>query len=144
MSGYAQRSLVTEPAPGESDQIGITRLNLACSPQLGCAAQALARRWGEDRALPVGAVNRMATLVAAAVGHGLRFGPKSMTIALRWLDLDRVLIDVTWHQCLSTAASSAHEGDVQSTMAVFDSLSPTWGFGASDSGPAQWMVVDTR
>jgi hypothetical protein len=141
---YAQRSVVAEPAPVEPDLAGITRLDFVCSPHLGPTAQALARRWGEDRALPARAVDRIATLVAAAVGHGLRFGPKSMTLALRWLDLDRVFIDVRWHKCLSTAASSVHEGGIESTVAIFDSLSAEWGFGASASGPAQWMVVDTR
>lgn len=145
MSGKcAQRSLVTAPAAAEPNQVGITRLDLACSPQLGCAAQALARRWGEDRALSTGAVNRIATLVAAAVGHGLWFGPKSMTMTLRWLDLDRVLIDVTWHKCLSTAASTVREADLESTVSIFDSLSSEWGFGARGLGLAQWMVVDTR
>ena len=86
----------------------------------------------------------MATLLAAAIGHGLKFGPKSMTIALRWLDLDSVFIEVRWHKCLSSAASWSHGGDVESTVAIFDSLSSEWGFGADGSGPVQWMVVDAR
>ena len=145
MSGqHAQRTLVTESDPVAPGLAGVTRLDLVCSPQMAETAQGLARRWGEDRALPATAVDGIATLVRAAVGHGIRFGPKATTVALRWLDLDRVFIDVRWHRCSSTAVHFVEDGDVESTAAVFDALSEEWGFGTSGSGPSQWMVVDTR
>lgn len=142
--GHAQRTLVNEADPALAAMVGVTRFDLACSQQVGYAAQALARRWAEDRALPATSVDCITTLVLAAVRHGLRFGPKAMTITLRWLDPDRVLIDVSWHRCRGMAVSSVDTADLESTADVFETLTVDWGFGASGFAPRQWMVVDTR
>ena len=124
--------------------VGVTRMDLVCSPGIGSTAQALARRWGEDRALSGVAVERLAALVLAAIGHGARFDPRAVTITLRWLDLDRVRVDVRWHGCLEIARLPAADGEVESTAATLDAFAEDWGFGTNSSGPIQWMVLNTR
>jgi anti-anti-sigma factor len=134
------RSADAEPAP----EIGVTRLDLVCGPQVAQTAHELTRRWAQDRALSVTATKRLASLVLAAVAHGLRFDPRSLTITMRWLDPDRVRIDVRWKGCSGTARASAAEGDLESTAGTLDAFAQEWGFGTSSWGPIQWMVLDTR
>lgn len=120
---------------------GVTRLDLMCGPQVAHTAHELARRWGRDRALAASALDRLTSLVVAAVAHGLRFDPRSVTITLQWLDLDRVRIDVRWRGCSATAASSS--GELESTVGTLDALAEEWGFSTSTWGPVQWMVLHT-
>ena len=125
-------------------QVGVTRLDLVCGPQVARTAHDLARRWGQDRALPAAAMDGLASLVLAAVAHGIRFDPRSVTIMLRWVDLDRVRIDVRWKGCSTTARPSATGDDLESTAGTLDAFAEEWGFGMSGWGPVQWMVFDTR
>jgi hypothetical protein len=140
----AQRIRTSELDPIADDLVGVTRLDLVCSPQIGATAQAFARRWSEDRAVSTWTADAMATLTLAAVGHGLRFGPRAVTIAIRWLDLDRIFVDVRWHGGSRVAVTLLSDCDLESTETVFDALADEWGFGVSSSGSNQWMVVDTR
>lgn len=121
---------------------GVTRLDLVCGPKVAHTAHEMARRWGRDRALTPPTLDRLASLVVAAVAHGLRFDPRSLTITLQWLDLDRVRIDVRWRGCSTTADSSA-TGDLESTIGTLDALAEEWGFSLSRWGPVQWMVLHT-
>ncbi len=127
-----------------TSEAGVTRMDLVCSPRIEFTAQQMARRWGRDRALPAEAVDRLATLVLAAVRHGLRFGPRGVTILVRWLDTDRVRVDVRWRGCSGSALSRGPAGDVESTAATLDALAEGWGFGASSVDPVQWIVLDSR
>lgn len=121
------------------------RLDLLCSPRIELTAEELARSWGGEQALSAHAVERLAGLVLAAVRHGLRFGPRGVTIEVRWLDRDRLRIDVRWRECSGRAvASRPGAGDVESTAATLDALAESWGFGASSTDPLQWIVLDTR
>lgn len=134
----------TDTDAGATTILGIARTEVGHSPQLEVAAQQLACRWGEDRALSAAAVGRLAALVVAAVRHGLRFDPRGVTIRLRWLDPDRVHLEVRWHGCSGTAPSPVASGGIESTAATLDAYAEEWGFGISKSGPTQWMVIDTR
>lgn len=145
MNGENAHGLLTsEPDAVGEGLLGVTRLDLVCSPQIGLTAQAFARRWGQDRAVSARTADAVAALVLTAVEHGLRFGPRAVTIAIRWLDLDRIFIDVRWHGSSWIAVSVVAECDLGSAEAVFDALADEWGFGVSGPGSNQWMVVDTR
>lgn len=123
---------------------GVTRLDLMCGPHVAHTAHELVRRWGRDRALAASAMDRLASLVVAAVAHGLRFDPRSVTITMQWLDLDRVRVDVRWRGCSTTATVPASDGALESTVGTLDALAEEWGFSTSSWGPVQWMVLDTR
>lgn len=132
--------------PGHLDDTtpppGVTQLDMVCGPQVAHTAHELARRWGRDRALPASALDRLASLVVAAVAHGLRFDPRSVTITMQWQDLDRVRVDVRWRGCSATASPSSG-GELESTIGTLDALAEEWGFATSSWGPVQWMVLDT-
>lgn len=123
---------------------GVTRVDLVCGPHVAHTAHELVRRWGRDRALAASALDRLASLVVAAVAHGLRFDPRSVSIAMQWLDLDRVRVDVRWRGCSATATVPSAEGELESTVGTLDALAEEWGFSTSNWGPVQWMVLDTR
>jgi hypothetical protein len=128
----------------DADPVGVTRVDLVCGPQVAHTALELVRRWGRDRALSSTAMVRLSSLVLAAVSHGLRFNPRSVTITLRWVDLDRVRVDVRWRNCSRTAIPVEADGDLESTAGTLDALAEDWGFATSSWGPVQWMVFDTR
>ncbi|WP_460709679.1 STAS domain-containing protein [Nocardioides dilutus] len=125
-------------------EVGVTRLDLVCGPDVARTAQELTRRWARDRALPAASVSRLGALVLAAITHGLRFDPRSVTIAVRWVDLDRVRVDVRWKGCSATARPAGASGDLESTTGTLDALAEDWGFSTNAWGPVQWMVLDTR
>ena len=131
------------PAATDSEA-GVTRMDLVCSSHIGFTARDMARRWGRDRALSPVTAERLLALIDAAVGYGLRFGPRGVTIMLRWLDPDRMRVDVKWRECSGTAISPRPGGDVESTAATFDALAEAWGFVTTNADPLQWIVLDTR
>ena len=47
--------------------------------------------------MPARATADLCLLTSAAVAHGLGSSPGSVTISLRWVDPDRVHVDVAWH-----------------------------------------------
>jgi hypothetical protein len=135
------RRPLTAAGPPEPAAPGVTRLDLLCNDSTDDTAQALVRRWCEDRAVPVPATNGIVMLVRAAVAHGLRFDPRTVGVGLRWLDPDRVLVDLRCRGCAGTAVDA---GEQDATAAVFDACAEAWGVGTSASGPTHWFVVDTR
>jgi hypothetical protein len=125
----------------EPHAAGVTRLDLVCGAQVVHTAHELARRWGRDRALATQTVDRLASLVVAAVAHGLRYDPRSVTITLQWLDLERVRVDVRWRGCGTVAAPSPD--DVDWTVGALDTLAEEWGFSTGRWGPVHWVVLRT-
>ena len=119
-------------------------MDLLCGDGIESTAVNLVRGWGRDRALPSTAVDRLGVLVSAAVGHGLRFGPRGVTIGMRWLDAHRVQINVRWRGCSGATRSSGPAHDVEQTAAALDANAERWGFGASTTDPLHWIVLDTR
>lgn len=120
------------------------RMDLVCSPRVESTAQQLVRQWAREQALPPAAIDQLAALVLAAVGHGLRFGPRGVTILVHWVDHDRLRIDVKWRACSGRALTPRPGVDVESTAATLDALAEAWGFGTSNTDPHQWIVLDTR
>lgn len=122
---------------------GVSRFDLICSARVQEAGDQHVRRWAQDRALPTRAIDRLSLLTWAALGHGLRHGPRAVTVILRWVDLDRVRVDVQWHGPTRAARSSVSSQQVEASIALFDAVAETWGFGHGSPG-SQWMILDTR
>lgn len=118
------------------------RLDLVCSPGIESAAEELVRGWGRDRALSDASVDRLCLLVSTAMAHGLRFGPRAVTIRIAWLEAHRVHIDVRWRECSGATPGSGRRNDVERTAAILDANAARWGFGASTGDPRQWIVCD--
>lgn len=119
---------------------GVSRFDLPCGPQAPDDAVELVGRWARDRALPAPAMDRLCRLTSAALAHGTRLHPRSVTVRLRWADPDRVLLDVQWHgarQVHPIAGSKADE-----IARVMDAAADSWGF-ESGATPDHWMVLDT-
>lgn len=117
---------------------------MVCQPSAAETMVALTRRWAEDRALLAGPRERLAMLVRAAMSHGLRFDPRRVTLLIRWLDRDRVRMDLRWLGGSDTAQPSPEFDDVRATISTLDTFADEWGVGRKESGWVQWMVVDTR
>ena len=80
-------------------------------------------------------------LTSAALGHGLLYQPRGVSVAMRWADVDRVRVDVRWHGCTRVSEGTVSSQQLESTVALFDALAVGWGFG--HGSPSQWMVVDS-
>jgi hypothetical protein len=142
--GRARRADPGIPDTGVPDLPGVTRFDLVCGEGMDATAQDLARGWCNDRAVPRTAADSIVTLVAAALRHGLRFGPRAVAIGLRWLDPDRVAVDVRWRGCSRvTGSTAAGTRDLETTAAAFDALSESWGLRILTPDPVHWFVVDT-
>jgi hypothetical protein len=127
---------------------GVTRIDLVCGPRIEQTAEALARRWAQDRGLRNRAVERLGTLALTATEHGLRFDPRGLTMSIRWLDLDRICLEVRWHGCSRGAHPSARrpslpQGKIARTAAILDGLAADWGFRGGTEAPVHWMVLET-
>lgn len=123
---------------------GVTRFDVVCRPDAVETTLALTRRWAADRALPDLAWARLAVVLRAAMAHGLRFDPRGVTLLVRWLDLDRVRLELRWRQCASTASPGAGADAVEDTTWLLDTIADDWGVGRSGGSWVQWIVVDTR
>ena len=129
--------------------VGVTRIDLVCGPAIEQTAEALTRRWAQDRALRGPITERLATLALTATEHGLRFEPRGLTLQIRWLDLDRIRLEVRWHGCSSTAHPSSRDpsrvrGEIAQVAAVLDEMADEWGISSDAPAPVHWMVLDTR
>jgi anti-anti-sigma factor len=122
---------------------GVTRFDLLCHPEVVESVLALTRRWAEDRALSYAARERLATLTRAAMAHGLQFDPRRVTLLVRWLDLDRVRLELKWFGCSGAARPGTASSDVTATIATLDALSDEWGVGRRGDGWLHWIVADT-
>jgi hypothetical protein len=128
--------------------VGVTRIDLVCGPAIEQTAEALTRRWAQDRALRGPIVERLATLALTATEHGLRFGPRGLTLQIRWLDLDRIRLEVRWHGGSSTAHPSSRDpsrarSQIEQVAATLDELADGWGLSSDANAAVHWMVVDT-
>ncbi|MBF4764406.1 hypothetical protein ISU07_14830 [Nocardioides islandensis] len=129
--------------------LGVTRIDLVCGPAIELSAEALTRRWAQDRALRGPIVERLATLALTATEHGLRFGPRGLTLLIRWLDLDRIRLEVRWHGCSSSDPPCSRDpslarGEIERAAAILDELADDWGISSDAPAPVHWMVLDTR
>lgn len=122
---------------------GISRLDLICGPRIRETCEQHVRRWAVDRALTAGATNRLALLATAALGHGILYGPRAVSVIMQWADPDRVRIDVRWHGATTVSRTQVSSQKVEATVALFDALTEAWGFGPGTPA-AQWMVVGTN
>ena len=120
---------------------GVSRFDLFCGPRVRETCEHLVRRWAEDRALPARAVDRICVLTSAALGHGLLYQPRGVSVTMRWADVDRVRVDVLWHGCTRVSQGTVSSEKLESTVALFDAAAVRWGFG--HGSPSQWMVVDS-
>lgn len=129
---------------GAADRLpGVSRFDLICGPRVRETCEQHVRRWAQDRALPARAVDRLCVLTSAALGHGLPYGPRGVSVIMRWADHDRVRVDVRWHGCTRVSRSTVSSQKLESTVALFDAVAESWGFGHGSPG-SQWMVVDSR
>lgn len=127
------------------DRPGLTRIDLAGSPQAAEAARDVTRQWCTDRAVPIRAAARIVLLAQTATRHGLRLDPRAVALGLRWLDADRVEMDVCSCDCSRLDDGAARAGaEAGPTSAFFDAAAEEWGLHVQASDEVRWFVVDTR
>ena len=129
--------------------LGVTRIDLVCGPAIEQTAEALTRRWAQDRALRGPIAERLAGLALTATEYGLRFGPRGLTLQIRWLDLDRVRLEVRWHGGSGAALPISRDPsrarrDIEQVAASLDQMADEWGISSDAQAPVHWMVLDTR
>ncbi len=128
---------------------GVTRFDVVCRPQVEDVEEVegvvleLVDRWSEDRALRTDARARLVGVVRSAMGHGLQFEPRGLTVLIRWLDLDRVQVDLRWWRCSPTSSPGSSGQDLETTLATLDTLAAGWGVHRAGSRWVLWLVVDT-
>lgn len=137
-----RRGSQRDPAPDTEleDRPGVTRYDLACTPRASEVAGDASRRWCADRAVPQRASARIVLLTQAATKHGLGLRPRTVALRLRWLDVDRVEVDVHSRGCSRSTVSD----DSSPPSDVFDAASEGWGLRVRASDTVHWFVVDTR
>ena len=104
---------------------------------------AIARAWCADRALGPGIVAAVTDLVREALSCGCRSGAAEVSMTIRWIDLDRMRIELVWHDAVASAMTQ--DGEQRASTDEFDRLTDRWGVrptGASES--CHWFDVDTR
>ncbi|WP_203231381.1 hypothetical protein [Nocardioides caldifontis] len=137
--------MIRRPAVGAQpatvdDGPGVTHVEVPCDRRPPEATEALVRRWGRDRALPAPAVDDLCRVAREALVPDLPEGAHHLTLSLRWVDLDRVRVDLRWHGPPGALAGSAPEAGT-ATAPVLDEVAESWG--AATDASAQWVVVDT-
>jgi hypothetical protein len=130
-----------------ADAPGTTRFHLLANPTATTAARDLVRAWCRDRAVPGQAADRLAVLVQTATRVALERDPRRLAIGLRWLDPDRVILDVRSRGCSSPGPVTARHGrrsaHTSPAAMVFDVTSQGWGSRLRATESVQWFVVDT-
>lgn len=121
--------------------MGVSRFEVSCGQRWAACSTALIRRWGRDRALPASTVDDLCDLTRTALAHGMRFGPSSVCVRLRWADPDHVRVDVEWHGLCRTTADEVAAEAVRATAPFMDGAAVRWGVERGPN-PVQWMVVD--
>ncbi len=121
---------------------GVSQYHLICGPHVRDATVELLGRWAQDRAVPTSGADRLTLLSSAAIAHGLLFRPRAVTVSLRWVDPDRVRVDLRWHGVAGVAPGSVTQAKLDSTIAIFDAVADNWGFGHG-STTTHWLVLDT-
>jgi hypothetical protein len=142
MTGEAERGCDSSSVR-ESREPGVSTFHLVCGPQVRETCDLHVRRWARDRALSTKATNRLRVVTSASLGHGLRYGPRGVSVILRWADPDSVRVDIRWHGCATVARGALGSQELESTAALLDAVTHGWGFAPGAPG-AQWLVVDAR
>ncbi len=124
---------------------GVTTYDLGGDPRATDAARDLTHRWCTDRAVPVRAADRIVLLAQAATRHGIGLDPRAVALGLRWLDADRVGVDVRSCDCTHLPGSASPDTrGAGPTADVFDTTSESWGLRVRAPDAIHWFVVDTR
>lgn len=119
--------------------------DLECTPFARELAVRWARAWCTDRALHPTIATAVDSIVYAAVGYGLRFGPERVQVTMGWLDLDRFQIDLLWRGCASQARAAAPNAEsLRRSIDLFDSASEQWGLETNGFDSWHWFTIDTR
>lgn len=133
------------PDAGLDERPGVTTYDLACTPRASEAAGDASRRWCADRAVPQPASARIVLLAQAATTHGLGLRPRAVALRMRWLDPDRVEVDVRSRGCSRLRGAGSKNSDEASPPAeVFDAECEGWGLRLGAFDAIHWFVVDTR
>ncbi|MDF1605795.1 hypothetical protein [Nocardioides sp. YIM 152315] len=142
--GHGGHAAVPQEVPADlATPPGVARFDLLCHREVVETAVRLTDRWADDRALTGVDRERLVSLTHAAMTHGLRFEPSRMTLLIRWLDLDRVRLDLRWVGCSSTALPGTASRDVDATISTLDAIADEWGVGHSGSDWVHWIVAET-
>lgn len=131
------------PAAGHFELNGSSATGTGDGSSPRGAVLAVARKWCVDRALRPATVTAVASLTGEAVSCGHRVGAQGVSLTMRWLDLDRMRIELAWHGC--TAAALGADETLRPAAPTFDRLADSWGveaIGASES--RQWFDVHTH
>lgn len=139
------------PVAGHFDLQGAGRDGWSGVSTVRRAVVAVARRWCVDRALRPRTLLTVASLMDEAVRYGCRYGAQGLDLSIRWLDVDRMRLELTWHGCPATrmatdmAPDRVEDSGVHLPARVFNRLADGWGVevaGVDESW--QWLDVDTR
>lgn len=145
--GVSGQADVADVADNAADAPGTTRFHLQGSSTATTAARDLVRAWCRDRAVPGQAADRLVVLVQAATRVALERDPRRVAVGLRWLDPDRIILDVRSRGCSSpgpVAGRHAHRSAQASPAAmVFEVAAQGWGSRLRATESVQWFVVDT-
>jgi hypothetical protein len=129
------------------DAPGTTRFHLLGSPAATPAARDRVRAWCRDRAVPGEAADRLVVLVQAATRVALERDPRRVAVGLRWLDPDRIILDVRSRGCSSPGPVAGRPGrrspHASPAAVVFDVAAQAWGSRLRATESVQWFVVDT-
>lgn len=134
-------------ADNGADAPGTTRFHLPGNPAATTAARDLVRAWCRDRAVPGQAADRLVVLVQAATRVALERDPRRVAVGLRWLDPDRIILDVRSRGCSSPGPVAGRHGrrtpHTSPAAVVFDVAAQGWGSRLRATESVQWFVVDT-
>ncbi len=136
-----EHALPVETADGP----GVTRFHFIGNTEAEPAACDRARRWCTDRAVPAPAADRIVLLVRAATSLALELDPRRVAVGMRWLDADRVVVDVCSRgRATSCSAARARAARAGSSTIVFDAASEGWGLQHRATESVHWFVVNTQ
>lgn len=147
MSDEPRAVAVSGVADETADAPGTTRFHLVGSPAATTAARDLVRAWCRDRAVPGQAADRLVVLVQAALRVALERDPRRVAVGLRWLDPDRIILDVRSRGCSAPGLVAGRPGRRSAhpspAAMVFDAAAQGWGSRLRATESVQWFVVDT-
>ena len=121
---------------------GVTRFDVLCGPRAVETVLRLLGTWADDRALAQHARTRLTHVMDAALDHGLRFEPRAVTISVRWVDVERVRVDLRWFGGAEAARRQRAGRDLSTTIATLEALTVEWGVGRRAGVAVQWVVAD--
>jgi hypothetical protein len=135
---------MTSAVPMEDQRTpGVTRFDVVCQPEAEHTVLELVRGWAEDRALREPARMRLTALVRAALGHGLAYHPRAVTVLVRWCAPEQVRVDLRWWGSAATVRSHQSDDEVEAMVSVLDALAVHWDVAVTDVGWVHWLVAST-